>query len=375
MEIACLALIGVGLAWVGFAYVGYPLALALLARFSPRPVAKADIAPPLSIVIAVYNGERALEQKLESTLALEYPGSREILVASDGSTDATNAIAARFAARGVELVALDARRGKESAQAAAIAKARGEILVFTDVTAELDPGALKAIVRPFADPTVFAVSSEDRVDSNGGEGAYVRFEMALRNLENTASSLVGLSGSFFAVRRELASPWPTDLASDFRSALEASRRGGRAVSEPMARASFKAMEDPSQEWHRKLRTVRRGIAVLSTYRSLLHPRHGRVAFSLWGHKVARFMSPFALVLVAVASAAAAPISRPAADLLALQIAAYAVAVAALRFPLVARFLPARLAGFFLLVNVSMLVAWWYHWRGERAVVWEPTRRA
>ena len=127
------------------------------------------IAPPLSIVIAVYNGERALEQKLESTLALEYPGSREILVASDGSTDATNAIAARFATRGVELVALDARRGKESAQAAAIAKARGEILVFTDVTAELDPGALKAIVRPFADPTVFAVSSEDRVDSNGGE--------------------------------------------------------------------------------------------------------------------------------------------------------------------------------------------------------------
>lgn len=374
MLVVCWTLIALSLAWVGFAYVGYPFVLALLARFSPRSVRRADIAPPISVIIAVHNGAHALTRKLESTLALAYPGPVEILVASDGSTDGTNEIAEAFAGRGVVLVALDARRGKEAAQAAAIAKARGEILVLTDVTAELEPNALTAIVRPFADPTVGCVSSEDQVDSDGGEGAYVRFEMALRRFENEASSLVGLSGSFFAVRREFGSPWPIDLASDFRSALEAARRGRRAVCEPTARARFKAMEDPGREWHRKVRTIRRGIAVLSVYRDVLHPRHGRVAFSLWGHKVARFTSPFALIVTAAASLAAAPFSRAALVLAAAQAAAYLLGGAALASRRVARFLPARLGGFFMLVNASMLVAWLHHWRGERAVVWDPTRR-
>ena len=374
MLVVCWTLIALSVFWVGFTYLGYPIAMSLLARWSPRPVVRADIQPSISVIIAVYNGERPLESKLESTLALPYGGEREILVASDGSTDATHRIAETFAPRGVKLVALAARRGKEAAQAAAIAKAQGEILVFTDVTAELESGALKAIVRPFADPNVGCVSSEDRVDSDGGEGAYVRFEMALRRLENEASSLVGLSGSFFAVRREFGSPWPIDLASDFRSALEAARRGRRAVSEPEARARFTAMEDPAREWHRKVRTVRRGIAVLSAYRDILHPRHGRAAFSLWGHKLARFTSPFALILLAAASAVAAPVDSVAASLFGLQLVAYLIGGASLASPRVARFTPARLGGFFMLVNASMLVAWMHHWRGDRAVVWEPTRR-
>ena len=374
MLVVCWTLIAASVFWVGFTYLGYPIALFLMARWSPRPVVRGDIQPSISVIIAVYNGERPLQSKLESTLALPYGGEREILVASDGSTDATHRIAETFASRGVKLVALAARRGKEAAQAAAIAKAQGEILVFTDVTAELESGALEAIVRPFADPNVGCVSSEDRVDSDGGEGAYVRFEMALRRLENEASSLVGLSGSFFAVRREFGSPWPIDLASDFRSALEAARRGRRAVSEPEARARFTAMEDPAREWHRKVRTVRRGIAVLSAYRDILHPRHGRAAFSLWGHKLARFTSPFALILLAAASAAAAPVDPLAASLFGLQLVAYLIGGASLASPRVARFTPARLGGFFMLVNASMLVAWMHHWRGDRAVVWEPTRR-
>ena len=372
-------LITLSASWVVFAYAGYPLGLMLLARLSPRPIRRGDISPPLSIIIAVYNGEKALRQKLEATLALEYPGSVEVLVASDGSSDGTNAIAERYADRQgsdrpVRLVALEARAGKEAAQAAAIAEAVGEILVFTDVTAELEPGALAAIVRPFADPRVGAVSSEDRVDSAGGEGAYVRFEMALRRLENEASTLVGLSGSFFAIRRELGSPWPTDLASDFRSALEAARRGLRAVSEPQARARFTASDDTAREWHRKVRTVRRGIAVLSAHRDLLHPRYGRAAFSLWGHKVARFTSPFALVILLTSSAVATPSSPLAGLLLLAQLGAYLLGGLSLALPSVARFGPARLGGFFMLVNASMLVAWAHHFRGERAVVWEPTRR-
>ena len=140
------ALIVLCASWVAFTYVGYPAILMLLARVSPRPTHAADFSPPMSLIIAVHNGEATLERKLDATLALEYGGSVEIIVASDGSTDGTHEIAASFAERGVRLVQLDARRGKEAAQAAAIATATGEVLVFTDLSAELDPGALAAIV-------------------------------------------------------------------------------------------------------------------------------------------------------------------------------------------------------------------------------------
>ena len=368
------ALIILSAAWVGFTYAGYPLALSLMAYLSPRPIRPADISPPVSVIIAVYNGEAHLQKKLEDTLALEYPGPVEIIVASDGSTDGTVKIAERFATRGVRLVQLPERAGKETAQAAAIGAATGDVLAFSDVTAELDPSALRAIVRPLADPTVGSVSSEDRVVSEGGEGAYVRFEMALRRLENRASTLVGLSGSFFAIRRDLGTPWPYDLASDFRMALETTRRGLRAVSEPTATARFRASDDSAREWSRKVRTVRRGLAVLASYRDLLSPRFGRAAFSLWGHKVARFTSPFALIVLFIASAAAAPASPVAMLLFLAQLGCYGFGGLSLFAPLVAEWRPARLGGFFLIVNASMLVAWAYHLSGRRAVLWEPTRR-
>jgi cellulose synthase/poly-beta-1,6-N-acetylglucosamine synthase-like glycosyltransferase len=366
--------IGACAAWVLFGWAGYPLALLVLRRLSPLPARKAEISPPLSIIIAAHNAERELEGKLESTLALGYAGPLQILVSSDASTDGTEAIAERFAARGVELVHSRERRGKEAAQAAAIARATGEVLLFTDVAARFDAQALRALLRGFADPRVGAVSSEDEVDSAGGEGAYVRYEMALRRLESEAATLIGVSGSCFAVRRALGSPWPADLASDFRVALEAARRGLRAISEPEARVRFRASEQARSEWSRKVRTVRRGLAVLFAYRDLLHPRHGRVALALWGHKLARFTQPFALLGLLAASAAAAPESPLALALLLAQLALYGLGALCLWRPQLERSLIPRLAAFFVLVSASMLVAWAYHLSGQRAVVWQPTRR-
>ena len=117
--ILCWVLISLSASWVAFTYVGYPVILALLSRLSPRHIQPGDFSPPLSVIIAVYNGETSLLQKLEATLALEYPGSVEILVASDGSNDGTCEIARAFGDRGVHLVELESRGGKESAQAAA----------------------------------------------------------------------------------------------------------------------------------------------------------------------------------------------------------------------------------------------------------------
>jgi hypothetical protein len=368
------ALAALALAWLVFAYLGYPLGLALLRALSPRPVRREDRFPALSVIIAVHNGERALAGKLEATLAQDYPGPFEVIVSSDGSTDATVGVARSFAGRGVVLVEGPERQGKEAAQARAIPRAQGEILVFTDVTAELVPGALRALARPLADPSVGAVSSQDEVDPEGGEGAYVRYEMALRRLESEATTLIGVSGSCFAIRRELAAPWPTDLASDFRVALEAARRGLRAVAEPGARVRFGVASASGAEWQRKVRTVSRGIAVLLAHRDLLAPRFGRAAFSVWGHKLARFTSPFALLLLLAASVALAGQGAFGRWLLAAQGFAYAVAGLALYSPALARVRVARLGGFFLLVNAATLVAWFRHLRGRRTVMWQPTQR-
>ncbi|RIL01393.1 MAG: glycosyltransferase family 2 protein [Proteobacteria bacterium] len=366
--------IALAAAWVAFAYAGYPLALWLLGRVSPRPVQRAAHAPSLSVIVAVHDGAARLACKLEETCALAYPGAKEILVASDASADATDAIARSFAARGVRLVRLARRGGKEAAQAAAIAAARGEILVFTDVGAEIEPGALAGLVAPFADPRVGCVSSEDLVDRDEGEGAYAAYEMAIRRLESRAGSLVGCSGSLFAARRSLCDPWPAHLASDFRIALEAARRGLRAVSEPAARARIAPVRDPRREWARKVRTVRRGVAVLCAYPDLLAPRRGRVAFALWGHKVARFTAPAALAVLLAASAVAATESAAARALLAGQLAFYALGAASLASRSLRRATLPRLAGFFLLVNASILVAWGHHLAGRRAVAWTPTAR-
>jgi len=367
-------LLVLSLAWLGFTYAGYPLLMMLLARWSPRKILAGDTLPSLSVIIAVHNGEHALHQKLEAALALEYPSPVEVIVASDGSTDRTDAIAREFADRGVALVRNEERHGKEAAQATAIQHASGEILVFTDLTAELAPDALREIVRPFCDPDVGCVSSEDIVDSSGGERDYVSIEMWLRRLETQAFTLVGLSGSFFAVRRSLASPWPEDLASDFRTALESIRRGYRAVSEQRAAAHFRATEDHGVEWHRKVRTVRRGIAVLAAYRELLHPRYGRAALALWGHKVARFTSPFALIGLLLGSALTARTSELAAGFLIAQLLTYGIGVLALTVREVGTRSIPRLAGFFLLGNAAILVAWGYHLSGRRAVTWQPTQR-
>ena len=187
-----------------YSYFLYPLILRLLPRRQAVRSA-ADVLPRLSLIITVHNEAARVGTKLENTLGIDYPDDRlEIIVASDGSTDATDAIVAGFADRGVRLVRADARKGKEYAQLCAIREASGEILVFSDVATQIPADALRLIAAGFDDARVGAVSSEDRFISQdgsvAGEGAYVKYEMWLRRLESDRAGLVGLSGSFFAAR-------------------------------------------------------------------------------------------------------------------------------------------------------------------------------
>jgi cellulose synthase/poly-beta-1,6-N-acetylglucosamine synthase-like glycosyltransferase len=371
----------VALALVAYTYVGYPVVLLLLTTWRSRAAAKGAYTPAVSIIIAARNEADKIQMKLEHTLALRYPsGQLEIIVASDASDDGTDDIVARYADRGVVLVRAPHRNGKEHVQGLALAVARGDVIVMTDSATVLEPDALQTLMQNFADPSVGAVSTEDAlVDPDGnptGEGLYVRYEMWVRRLESEFHSLVGLSGSCFAIRKELCRPWPSNLASDFRAALQTARGGYRSITDSEVRGRFLAVTSAKAEMRRKVRTFLRGITVLMANLDLLNlVRHGRFAFQLASHKLLRFCAPLLLLLALVVSGVAGLMGdRALLVLFALQAAFYVAgyaggSIGALKAnPLV------RVAHFFTMVQLAMLLAWVKYALGQQQVTWEPSRR-
>lgn len=369
----------VSVAFVFYAYAGYPLVLSALVRVRSRAVRRADITPGVSFVITARNEERRIRAKIENSLALDYPQAcLDIIVASDCSTDGTHAIVQDYAGRGVRLIVSPERRGKEFAQQLAIAASTMDVLVFSDVATQLEQGALRHIVRNFGDPSVGSVSSVDRLIGRdgkvSGEGAYVRYEMLLRSLETRLGSVIGLSGSFFAARREVCQNWATDLPSDFTTLLNTWRCGLRGISDPASIGYYRDLADGRGEYKRKVRTIGRGMAALLRHVELLNPfRYGLAAWQLFSHKLCRWLVPFALVGALASNLLLAARSPFYAALAGAQIAAYAIAV----LSLLRREPPSglrRLLTFLVLANVSTLNAWYDLLRGRRFVTWEPSRR-
>lgn len=372
--------------WVGgfiafYSYLLYPLVLFLLKRQATTTRSAGGGAPPtITVIITARNEQARIAEKLENTLAMEYPhGSFDILVASDASSDATDEIVAGFADRGVHLARSPERKGKEHAQWVAIQAARGEILVFTDTATRLRPDALRLLAQNFTDPTVGAVSSEDELVSGDGEvrgeGAYVRYEMALRRLESRVAGLVGLSGSCFAVRKIVCARWRTDTPSDITVALLCAQSGLRAVCDEQVKGRYQDLKDESKEFERKKRTIIRGMtAVWELRESLDLWRYGLFAFQVWSHKVFRWLVPLGLLLALGCSVILAPYSPLYAGLLALQLAGYVAAALAYFFAAARRIMPLRIALYFFLANTATAAALWDFARGVRIVTWNPSQR-
>ena len=362
-------------ALVLYAYAGYPCALWVLSGIRRRPVVKADIAPTVTFIITAHNEEERLASKIENTLRQDYRGLLDVIVASDCSTDRTDEIAQACRPR-VQLVRAGERRGKEAAQGLAVRVASGDILVFSDVATALEPSGVSTIVRNFADPTVGCVSSIDRfVDADGrpsGEGAYVRYEMFLRVLETRVNTVVGLSGSFFAVRRTLCDRWATDCQSDFACLLNTVERGLRGVLDTDSVGYYRNIADERLEFQRKVRTVVRGLYVLATHARLLNPlRYGLFAWQLASHKLCRWLVPFGMAGALVSSALLASGSTFYSAMLAGQTAFYAIAIAGQWGDLGIL----RIPSFLLLANLAVLAAWFRYIRGDRMMVWKPSERA
>jgi cellulose synthase/poly-beta-1,6-N-acetylglucosamine synthase-like glycosyltransferase len=294
------------LAGAGFAFyivAGYPLLLAVLAWWRPQPVRKRFTDTTVTVLLAVYNGEKWIRAKLESILQLDYPRARmRILVISDGSSDQTDGIVKEFRTEGVELLRVP-HGGKAAALNAGMAQATGEILFFTDARQQLEPDALRHLVACLGDPAVGGASGHIVfVKSEGGGeadvGLYWRFEKWLRDKLTAVDSLLVATGCVYALRRELARPLPVAaLIDDAYLPLAAIFRGYRFVFERQAIAYDYPMQ-LEMEFQRKVRTLAGLFQLVGSYPRLLNV-FTRVGFHFFSYKLGRLLLPYALLLVAV----------------------------------------------------------------------------
>jgi cellulose synthase/poly-beta-1,6-N-acetylglucosamine synthase-like glycosyltransferase len=365
-----------------YSYFLYPLILKLIpARPAEKiPVNENNDLPRLSLVITAHNEEARIREKLENTLEIDYPRDRlDIIVASDFSTDATDSIVESYADQGVRLVRADERKGKEYAQLCAIRASDGDILVFSDVATRIPANALSILAHRFADEQVGALSSEDQFVSHDGrvvgEGAYVKYEMWLRRLESDRAGLVGMSGSFFAARREVCADWDIYSDSDFNTALRCAKQGMVAITCPEVLGIYKDVEDPGLEYRRKIRTVIRGITAIARHPEVLNPvRMGLFAFQVWSHKIMRWGVPWFMLVFFVVTLLLQEQGMLYTLALGAQLAFYGLALAGWLSASLRENTLVRLVFFFVQTNLALAQATLSYLAGQRMTVWTPSRR-
>lgn len=378
-------------ALLAYVYVTYPALVSLLASRYGKPVRRGDALPSVTIIVTVFNEEKCIRAKLDNLAELNYP--RElitIVVASDGSSDSTEAIARRYDALPVQVLRVDGRQGKTVCQNAAVSLATGEILIFTDATTRLHANAARRLVENFADPSVGCVagrldyiSEVDNLTGCGGR-AYWSYELRLRAGESLLGSMIGVSGCLYAVRSSAYRTIHPHLISDFVIAMRMREQNLRTVLAADAVCFESTLEQGRHELAMRIRVAVRSLNALIDERQFLNPlRYGRFAWQLWSHKVLRYATPVFWLVALGSNVALAHSAYYGTDFA--MFLFYLILLGGQCFLLAAGAVGFLLRGahrnlglfsrpyYFLLTNIASLVATLRYLQGERMVTWNPIR--
>ncbi len=289
-----------------YVYFGYPFIILLIAMINKKTVLKNDdFEPTVSLIIAAYNEEDVIEEKIKNSLSLDYPKDKlEIIIFSDASTDQTNEIVCQHQDKGIKFIHLPERRGKTTGQNLAIDHAKGEVIIFSDANALYRPEAIRKIVRNFSDRSVGCVCgelvyyNEDKSLIGDAESVYWDYEKFIKRQENRAASILGANGSIYAVRKKLFISLPEDIISDFIEPFKIIEQGYRVIYEPAALSFEQSTTNFHEEYSRKKRIINRSFYSLLHYKTFLNPiKYPLLSFQLISHKLLRWSIPIYLPII------------------------------------------------------------------------------
>ena len=365
------------IALIAWTQLGYALALALLARLggARRPAAPpAFELPRLSLIVAAHNEEPVIAAKVADALALDYPRELlEVIVACDGCSDAT---ADRARAAGADLVLELARGGKIRAQDAAVERASGTVLAFSDANALWERGAARALVAAFVDPAVGYACGQVRFvqgasgrEAGNQEGVYWRYEMAIRGWESRLSSITAGNGAIYATTRDSYLLVDPVMGHDLSLPFNMVKRGLRAVYVPGARASEKMVPTLGGEFARKRRMMSHTWPILLRG-GMLRPRGYPPGYAVMilSHRLLRYLSPALHALALAANIALLALGAGPVYALTLALQLGLLAAALLAGPLRAR--PLLLARYYVLTTASPAAGLWDWLRHGTPASWE-----
>lgn len=386
LELACWLCLAV----VAFAYAGYPVLIYALAKAfgrKPEPPPADDARlPHVSVLIAAFNEEVDIDARVRNLLALDYPaGKLELVIASDGSTDRTNEIVARYADRGVTLFAYPENKGKATVLNRSVPRLAGEVVALSDANTHWAPDAVRNLARWFADPAVGVVNGKlvlvDPATGHNVDGVYWKYETFLKKCESKLGALLGTNGAIYAVRKALfPQVMPGTLIDDFVIPMNARRATGcRIIYDTKAVASEETAPTIRAEFRRRVRIGAGGYQSIAMLWPLLSPAHGWVSLTFFCHKILRWLCPF--FLLAALGLNLALFLDPAAGharagwLLAAQVGFYALAAGGNWLPARPRWLRFfRLPTMFASMNLALFFGFFRWLFGPKTGTWKRTDR-
>lgn len=369
-------------------YVIYPLIMWFISKLISNTIShNQEFYPEVSIIVSAFNEEKVIAQRINNIANQDYDLDKiELIIGSDGSNDKTNQIVKELLTRyrWIKFYEFNTRRGKAAVINDLVENATGDVLIFTDANTEFESGSIRALVKGFNDQRVGGVSgklklveSADKPHSNTKEIKYWDFEVKIKEFEGKAGILIGANGAIFSIRKELFVSLPVDkpITDDLFLTLSVIDKGYKFLYEVKALAYEETASNLIIEFKRKVRFASTNFETIKQFKSLIFGKNIFVVFSLWSHKIFRWITPLLLILIFFLSAGLSAYNPTYKVFFYFQLFFYALAIVGYFLLIIKIKIPVvSMIFYFVYSNIAILWGLYKFLSGSHSGIWQPTER-